>query len=194
MYLKILKYCKEKDGIVINRDFGESFGKTEEDRFDKLRKELFQRTYYPIGFANDRGFFLKDLSSLGIYNASGLINFLVAQNGKYKIIDSRGSDISIGVFKRLMLTKGTNTHWRDGIRQEYYDELEKASNILQRIIEKQDKEINNIDQMYVNSAGYQLAVKFREEISDIVERIGEINGWKFKWETGESPEGRDEDG
>lgn len=124
-YLNMLRYCKEKDGKVINMKYGEKFC----DRFQEILETTINETEndykFLIGITDDDGFYLSDMSVLGIYNFTQLINFLKS-NKSWMVEDEKGRAVGIKDMKALAKLKGIKPHYKETVNALTASRIDKA--------------------------------------------------------------------
>ncbi len=124
-YLKMLRYCKEKDGKVINMKYGERFCERFQEILDTTINETENDYKFLIGITDDDGFYMSDLTVLGIYNFTQLINFLRA-NKNWKIEDEKGRPAGIKDMMTLAKLKGIKPHYKETVNQLTASRIDKA--------------------------------------------------------------------
>lgn len=111
-YYKIIRYCIKKNGETINEKFGELFADEYLRRFDEARESAESRYKILIGAVIDDGFYLADMSMIGIYSLSNLIG-LLKSNRNYIVEDEYGIRVTITELKRLEAIKKVHLHYKD---------------------------------------------------------------------------------
>ncbi len=173
-YLSLVRYCKELNGEVVNAAYGERFGEKARDHIDTLKMELLQQTHYPIGFTGTDGFYLNDLSPLGLESVSGLIGFLKANKGAYYIIDERGYRLNLREFKNLLLAKGVYPHWKSTINPKNEQLIERAIANLKSVLKDLSKDVESADAAFIRSEKYQASKEYCRKLTNIVNSLEEI--------------------
>ncbi len=124
-YLRMLRYCKERDGTVINQAYGEKFCDRFQEMLDTAIKETENDYKFLIGITTEDGFYMSDLTALGIYNFTQLINFLKSE-GSWTVEDDKGRRATVTDLKSLAKIKGIKPHYKETVNQLTAQRIDKA--------------------------------------------------------------------
>ena len=111
-YYKILRHCTKENGEVINAQFGELFADEHLKNLDNARESA--QAYYKmlVGVVTEDGFFMADMSTVGIYSLSHLIS-LLRSNRNFIVEDENGIRITIQELKNIAKIKKVHLHYRE---------------------------------------------------------------------------------
>ena len=124
-YLKMLRYCKEKAGVIINIVYGERFCDRFQEMLDNAINETENDYKFLIGITTEDGFYLSDMTALGIYNFTQLLNFLRSEPS-WTVEDEKGRRATISDLKALAKVKGIKPHYKETVNQRTADRIDKA--------------------------------------------------------------------
>lgn len=124
-YLKMLRYCKERNGNIINLKYGEKFCDLFQETLDTTINETENKYKILIGITDDDGFYLSDLTELGIYNFTQLINFL-RSNKNWIVEDEKGRPSGIKDMMALAKLKGIKPHYKETVNALTASRIDKA--------------------------------------------------------------------
>ena len=124
-YLKMLRYCKEREGVIINIKYGEKFVDNFQAAMENTIRETENDYKFLIGITTDEGFYLSDLTVLGIYNFTQLINFLKA-NKDWTVEDEKGRRATVSDLKALAKVKGIKAHYKETVNSLTAQRIDKS--------------------------------------------------------------------
>lgn len=172
-YYTILKYCRDKNGDVVNMQYGERFAKMYMDALNKIQKDLEKTYKFKVGVVETEGFFMSDLSELGIYSVSQLIGFL-RSNKDFIVEDKRGARVTITDLKRTVLLKGEHLHHREAINTSRMERVKKAATMLKKVLEEEEGELDGLEEEMIQSSYYNDVRAFCKNLNNIIEELEAI--------------------
>lgn len=132
-YISIMRYCRKNNGTVVNGRFGEKFGSEMSDALRQARGNAERLYRIKIATGTERGFYMADLSKLGIYSFSNLCNFL-NKNKQYYIENNHDETITLATLKQIALVKGVHLFSKKEINDRNRIKLEKATTLINEVL------------------------------------------------------------
>lgn len=172
-YYAILKYCRDKDGDIVNLQYGEKFITLYMNALDKIQKDSEKIYKFKVGVVETEGFFMSDLSEIGIYSISQLINFL-RSNKNFIVEDQRGRRVTIMDLKQTVLIKGEHLHHKEAVNSDRMKRIRRATDILNEVLSEEKGELDGLEEAMVQSTYYNDVRVFCEKLNNVVEKLEEI--------------------
>lgn len=172
-YYEILRYCKNKNGEIVNKQFGESFARKYVALFDKARRESEKIYKIRFGFTNSNGFYMCDMSSFGVYSFSNLVGF-IKSNKNFVIEDERGSVINLAEMKRLVLIKGEHLYTREAMNAERRGRISKAISILKNVLSEEEATRDNLEEHFSGTTRYQEIEEICDALDEAISTLEDI--------------------
>lgn len=172
-YLKMLRYCKEKNGVVVNIQYGEKFCEKFQEMLNTTIKETENDYKFLIGITTEDGFYLSDMKQLGIENFVQLLNFL-RSNESWIVEDDRGTRVTINDLKSLAHIKGIKPHYKETVNGLTARRIDRGISSLQLALKDVQQAIE--DEKYTSTRNMEL-VELESDLIKGLSALEKVNNY-----------------